>query len=178
MKKINVLMMIVAFMMFRLAINWPVEGSVVVRTANRKNIESETCETETEIDETESETEIVNSYTDEDLYVLSHIIQCEAGYCEREMMEGVGSVVLNRVADPRFPNTITEVVNQPGQYRPVTDGIFTSAVPTDLVMEVSVDLLEHGSKFPPEVVWQANFKQGTGTYQTLSTSYSTMYFCY
>lgn len=180
MKKINVLMMIVALMAFRLAINWPVEGSVVVRRANGKNIESETCETETEteIDETESETEIVNSYTDEDLYVLSHIIQCEAGYCERAMMEGVGSVVLNRVADPRFPNTIIEVVNQPGQYRPVTDGIFTSAVPTDLVVEVSIDLLEHGSKFPPEVVWQANFPQGTGTYQTLSTSYSTMYFCY
>ena len=132
--------------------------------------------------ETESETEEYvpqpNSYTDEELYLLSHIIQCEAGYCERAMMEGVGSVVLNRVADPRFPNTIYEVINQPGQYRPVTDGIFTSAVPTELAIEVSIDLLEWGSKFPPEVVWQANFPQGTGTYLTLSTSYSTMYFCY
>lgn len=181
MKKINVLMTIVALMAFRLAINWPVEGSVVVRRANGKNIESETCETETEIDETESETEYIaqpNSYTDEELYLLSHIIQCEAGYCERAMMEGVGSVVLNRVADPRFPNTIYEVINQPGQYRPVTDGIFTSAQPTDLVIEVAIDLLEWGSKFPPEVVWQANFPQGSGTYLTLSTSYSTMYFCY
>ena len=35
------------------------------------------------------ETETEAAYTDEDLYVLSHIIQCEAGYCEREMMEGV-----------------------------------------------------------------------------------------
>ncbi len=125
-----------------------------------------------------AETETEAMYSEEDLYVLSHIIQCEAGYCEREMMEGVGSVVLNRVADERFPNTITEVVNQPGQYRPVMSGTFVNAVPTEDVMEVSIDLLENGSKFPPEVVWQANFPQGTGVYQTLSTSYSTMYFCY
>lgn len=134
-------------------------------------------EAETETDETETEP-VPMEYTDEDLYILSHIIQCEAGYCERAMMEGVGSVVLNRVADPRFPNTIYEVVNQPGQYRPVTDGIFTSAQPTELVIEVAIDLLEWGSKFPPEVIYQANSPLGTGIYKTLSTSYSTMYFCY
>lgn len=178
MKKLNIIMslLICGLLLGSFA------ASVIAETNCDKELEAAvgTEETETEYtDETESETEAVpNSYTDDDLYVLSHIIQCEAGYCERAMMEGVGSVVLNRVADPRFPNTIYEVVNQPGQYRPVTDGIFTSAVPTDLVMEVSIDLLEWGSKFPPEVVWQANFPQGSGTYLTLSTSYSTMYFCY
>lgn len=137
-------------------------------------------EFETEIDETESEA-TPNEYTEDDLYVLSHIIQCEAGNCQREMMEGVGSVVLNRVADPRFPNTITEVVNQPGQYTPVASGAFASAQPTELVMEVAVDLLEWGSTFPPEVVWQANFPQGEGTYLPLDPPPgvgSTMYFCY
>lgn len=134
-------------------------------------------EAETEADETETEP-VPMEYTDEDLYVLSHIIQCEAGYCQREMMEGVGSVVLNRVADPRFPNTITEVVNQPGQYTPVASGAFASAQPTELVMEVAVDLLQWGSKYPQEVIYQANFQLGTGIYKTLSTSYSTMYFCY
>lgn len=174
-RKINTLLLLSLILAFRLTLIMPVEGrSVVVRRANGK---ADCAETETEIDETETEAQPME-YTEEDLYVLSHIIQCEAGYCEREMMEGVGSVVLNRVADERFPNTITEVVNQPGQYRPVTDGIFTSAQPTELVMEVSIDLLEWGSKFPPEVVYQANFPQGSGTYLTLSTSYSTMYFCY
>lgn len=133
-----------------------------------------TVETETETFETETEA----AYTDEDLFVLSHIIQCEAGYCEREMMEGVGSVVLNRVADERFPNTIYEVVNQPGQYRPVMSGTFQNAQPTDEVIDVAIDLLTNGSKLPANVVWQANFPQGTGTYKTLSTSYSTMWFCY
>ena len=48
----------------------------------------------------------------------------------------------------------------------------------DEVIDVAIDLLENGSKFPVEVVWQANFVQGKGIYKTLSTSYSTMYFCY
>lgn len=129
--------------------------------------------------ETETETELEPmEYTPDELYTLSHIIQAEAGYCQREMMEGVGSVVLNRVADERFPDTIDDVVHQPGQYSPVSSGIFDSVQPTKLAIDVAIDLLEYGSKYPPEVVWQSNFPQGDGTYITLSTSYSTMYFCY
>lgn len=122
------------------------------------------------------ETETERSYSDDDVWYLSRVIQAESGYCQREMMEGVGSVVLNRVADDRFPNSIPEVIQQPGQYS--TLSWLSSQTPTEEVMDVTIDLLENGSKFPPEVVWQANFPQGSGTYQTLSTSYSTMYFCY
>ena len=112
----------------------------------------------TEIAETESETE--QPYSDDDFYELSHVIQAEAGYCERDMMIGVGSVVLNRVEHEDFPDTVYEVIHQPGQYSTVSN--LSSQVPTKLV----------------DVVYQANFPQGTGTYLTLSTSYSTMYFCY
>ena len=55
-------------------------------------------------------------------YLLAAIIQCES---EGEPYEGklaVGSVVLNRVAHPRFPNTITEVVYQKNQFAPVASG--------------------------------------------------------
>lgn len=123
----------------------------------------------------ETETE-APAYSDDDLWYLSRVIQAESGYCSKEMMEGVGSVVLNRVADDRFPGTIREVIEQPGQYS--TLSWLSSQVPTEDCMEVTIDLLENGSKFPPEVVWQANFPQGSGTYKTLSTSYSVMYFCY
>lgn len=116
------------------------------------------------------------SYTEEDFWYLSHVIQAESGYCSTEMMEGVGSVVLNRVADDRFPDSIKEVIEQPGQYS--TLAWLESQVPTEEVLEVTTDLLENGSKYPAEVVWQANFPQGSGIYKTLSTSYSTMYFCY
>ena len=121
----------------------------------------------------ETETEL--SYTEDDLWYLSRVIQAEAGYCSTEMMEGVGSVVLNRVASDRFPDTIPEVVEQPGQYS--TAAYLASQDPTKEALSVAVDLLEHGSKYPADIVWQANFPQGSYTYMTISTSYSTMYFC-
>jgi hypothetical protein len=122
------------------------------------------------------ETETERSYSDEDIWYLSRVIQAESGYCQREMMEGVGSVVLNRVESDLFPNTVREVIEQPGQYS--TLSWLSSQAPTDEVMEVTVDLLENGSKYPEDVLYQANFVQGSGVYKTLSTSYSTMYFCY
>lgn len=44
-------------------------------------------------------------YTGDDLWYLSRVIQSESGYCSREMQEAVGSVVLNRVGDERFPDS-------------------------------------------------------------------------
>lgn len=124
--------------------------------------------------ETESETE--QPYSDDDFYELSHVIQAEAGYCERDMMIGVGSVVLNRVEHDDFPDTVYEVIHQPGQYSTVS--YLSSQVPTEEVEAVTDYLLRNGSQYPEDVLYQANFPQGTGTYLTLSTDYSTMYFCY
>jgi hypothetical protein len=84
-------------------------------------------------------------------------------------------VVLNRDASDKFPNTIAEVIQQPGQYS--TLGWLESNPPTSDALEVAIDLLENGSKLPGDVLYQANFPQGTGTYETISTCYSTMYFC-
>ena len=123
----------------------------------------------------ETETEM-QAYTEEDLWYMSHTVQAEAGYCEREMQEGVASVIMNRVNSDLFPDSVMECILQPGQYS--TASYLSTQEPTEQVIDVCIDILENGSKFPPEVVWQANFPQGNGIYQTLSTSYSTMYFCY
>lgn len=112
---------------------------------------------------------------DTDLWYLSRVIQTESGYCSRDMQAYVGSVVLNRVNDDRFPGTIPEVIEQPGQYS--TASYLASVEPTKSAIEVAVDLLENGSMLPGDVIYQANFPQGIYTYTTLSTSYSTMYFC-
>ena len=122
------------------------------------------------------ETETERTYTDEDLWYLSRVIQAESGYCSIEMQEGVGSVVLNRRDSDLFPDTIKEVIEQPGQYS--TLSWLSSQIPTEEVIEVSIDLLENGSKYPENVLYQANFCQGSGVYKTISTSYSVMYFCY
>ena len=127
-----------------------------------------------DVEETEPETEL--PYSADDFYELSHVIQAEAGYCDWDMMVGVGSVVLNRVKSDKFPNTVYEVIHQPGQYS--TASYLDSQVPTQQVLDVTDYLLRNGSEYPADVLYQANFPQGSGTYLTLSTSYSTMYFCY
>lgn len=57
-----------------------------------------------------------------EIYLLAAIIQCEA---EGEPYIGkiaVGNVIFNRIRSSHFPNTITGVVYQPGQFSPVASG--------------------------------------------------------
>ena len=118
------------------------------------------------------------TYTEDDLYVLSHIISAEAGNCSEDMMLSVGSVVLNRVADNRFPDTISEVVFQEGQYAPTWDGAYYNE-PTEAAKKVAKRLLEEGSAIDASVVWQAEFPQGNGVYDTIESPFgTTMYFCF
>ena len=153
----------------------PLGASVLAGGGSEAGCVDET-EEETQIEESESESETEQTYTDDDFYELSHVIQAEAGYTYWDMMIGVGSVVLNRKESDVFPNTVYEVIHQPGQYSTVS--YLASQVPTAEVEEVTDYLLRNGSQYPADVLYQANFPQGSGTYLTLSTSYSTMYFCY
>ena len=66
------------------------------------------------------------SYSDLDL--LAAIIWCEAGNQSYDGMVAVGQVVMNRVASPSYPNTISEVLNQPGQFTPASSGTLQSAL--------------------------------------------------
>ena len=118
------------------------------------------------------------TYTEDDLYVLSHIISAEAGNCSEDMMLSVGSVVLNWVADDRFPDTISEVVFQEGQYAPTWDGAYYNE-PTEAAKKVAKRLLEEGSQIDGSVVFQAEFPQGNGVYDTIESPWGTvMYFCF
>ena len=55
-------------------------------------------------------------------YLLAAIIQCEAWGEPYEGKLAVGSVVMNRVAHSKFPNTITGVIYQKNQFAPVASG--------------------------------------------------------
>ena len=69
-----------------------------------------------------------NAYGCSDLDLLAAIIWCEAGNQTYDGMVAVGQVVMNRVASPNFPNTIAEVLNQPGQFTPASAGTLQAAV--------------------------------------------------
>lgn len=61
-------------------------------------------------------------YAQHDLYWLSHIVYSESNGQPMDGMIGVGNVVLNRVKSASFPNTVKDVVFQPGQFNPVDMG--------------------------------------------------------
>ncbi|MGI5972120.1 MAG: cell wall hydrolase, partial [Oscillospiraceae bacterium] len=87
------------------------------------------------------------------------------------------NVVLNRVASDRFPDTIYDVVHQPGQYSWLGH---TSLVPTERAYKNAKRLLS-GERFcPPNVLFQAQFRQGSGVYASIydSTLCTTTFFCY
>lgn len=112
-------------------------------------------------------------YSEEDLYILAHVICGEAqGYPDDEQLY-VGSVVLNRVNHPSFPNTISGVVFQRGQYGCTKDGNYYRE-PTAQNWANARMLLENGSVLPGNVVWQSGGRQGRGEY--LRTRYHS--YCY
>ncbi|MFZ5351251.1 MAG: spore cortex-lytic enzyme [Bacillota bacterium] len=57
-----------------------------------------------------------------EVYTLAQCIHGEARGESYTGQVAVGAVVLNRVDDPRFPNTISGVIFQPGAFTAVADG--------------------------------------------------------
>lgn len=55
-------------------------------------------------------------YTEEEVTMIAAIIQCEAGNQSDRGQRYIADSILNRVDSPWFPNTVLEVINQPGQY--------------------------------------------------------------
>lgn len=62
------------------------------------------------------------SFGEGDRYLLANLIYCEAGGESYEGQVAVGSVVMNRVLSSVYPNTITGVIYQSGQFSPVASG--------------------------------------------------------
>lgn len=74
----------------------------------------------------------------EEVIILAKIIHLEA---QGEPMEGkiaVGNVILNRVRDDSFPNSIKEVVYQPNQFSPVKQGKMTTTIPNASSVEAAI----------------------------------------
>ncbi len=58
----------------------------------------------------------VTNWEHDDLYLLAKLIQAEADGEPYAGQVAVGAVVLNRVKSPQFPDSIREVIYQPGQF--------------------------------------------------------------
>lgn len=120
------------------------------------------------------EIEIV-TYTEEELELLARVIFAEAGsdWCSDKMQQYTGSVVLNRVVSPLFPDTMREVVYQNGQYSCASSGSINKT-PNERAYNCARFLLENGSVLPSNVIFQSQHRQGDGLYEQVQN----MYFCY
>ena len=115
-------------------------------------------------------------YSPEELEMLACVIYQEAGAdaCCDDCRRRVADVVLNRVADERFPNSIYDVLTQERQYgRFHWTGIVwperadnpgeTHAVTRAYRIAREVLEGEHSELYGRGYIWQAEFKQGSGT---------------
>jgi spore germination cell wall hydrolase CwlJ-like protein len=78
----------------------------------------------------------------------------ESNRSSRDGLMAVGTVVMNRVASPRFPNTICGVVGQPGQF---AYGVLTNPLnPRELpFVERTADAILAGERYKPigDAMW-------------------------
>lgn len=131
-------------------------------------------------------------YSDEDIRILTTTVFHEAGHTTEQLRQYVAQVVLNRVEDSRFPDTVKGVITQPGQYstKYATVEAANAIQATDSkngtyyygICEDSVKAAMMGQvEMPSNVLYQANFSQGKGVWKSVyfnSGWYaSTSYFC-
>ena len=111
------------------------------------------------------------AYTEDDLQTLALLIYQEAGgdACSDDTRLKVGTVVLNRVADKRFPNTIQDVALQRAQYGrlywtglewPERASLPQEAHAVARAYDCAEQLLMGDRALPSDVIYQAEFEQG------------------
>ena len=66
--------------------------------------------------------------TSDELYLMARMISAEARGEPFVGQVAVGAVILNRVESPQFPNTIAEVLYQPGAFSALLDGQFDQPI--------------------------------------------------
>lgn len=134
----------------------------------------------------ETTTQPEPTYTNDELFCMAAAIYNEAGSdsCSDDTRRMVGYVILNRVNDPRYPNTIRGVLLQYKQY-----GTFyktgikfadRASSPSekhavDRAYRIAKEVLEtENIPIPADVLFQAEFIQGTKIYKHQDE----MYFCH
>ena len=111
-----------------LCINSDYEKEVI--ELNELSLDDESCDDEFAMD-----------ISFEDYLEFARLIEAEASTEDTIGKTLVADVVINRVVSDIFPNTITEVINDPGQFDPVNNKYIKYAVPTHESKEAVMDAL-------------------------------------
>lgn len=160
----------------------PTETEPPTETTTQVTEATEATEPPTE-PETEP-TEPQPTYTEEELEMLALVIYQESGgdACSDDTRLMVGTVVMNRIADERFPNTMHGVITQEAQYgRLHWTGIVwpdrashpSEAHAVKRAYALAERILLGERVLPEDVIWQAEFPQGS----EVVAFQDGMYFC-
>lgn len=109
----------------------------------------------------------------EDMRLLANVIYFENWHTDAEKLAAyyTGAVVLNRVANRNFPNTIRGVVYQDGQYI-TTKRFFSEELPEECYT-LAMYLLKYGAPdVPRNVIYQSTHPEfGSGVWREINGEY-------
>lgn len=100
---------------------------------------------------------VAELYTKEELDLIYKCVQCEAGVYDKrwskysakeyEMSQRlITDVILNMVADKKYPNTVTKVISNHGRFSVYPNAIKRCKVTKQIKKVVNNELLKHGNK--------------------------------
>lgn len=81
------------------------------------------------------------NYSASEVALLARIISAEARGEPYDGQVAVGAVIMNRIAHPSFPNTLSGVIYQPGAFSCLTDGGVNAAV-ADSAYQAAKDAID------------------------------------
>ncbi len=104
--------------------------------------------------------------SNDEVMMMAAIMYCEARGEPYQGILAVGSVVMNRVADSRFPNTIEGVIMASGQFSPVASGLYAIALAkgaNETCIQAAKEVLYDGVRIGPWLYFRTinNIIQGT-----------------
>ncbi len=119
---------------------------------------------------------IADNFFEEYFDPVCRLIFVESGNCSAKEQFCTAEVTDNRIMSPDYPDSLYDVIHDPGQYSTVADGSFDIAKPSDEVKQNMEDFLRGRVEtiMPSNVVFQARFIQG----EIWWASDSGQYFCY
>lgn len=151
-----------------------IERKKLAKEKAKKEAE-EKAEAERKAQELANRQRLSSLYTEENVELLAHLINGEAGDQGDECQQAVGQVVVNRVKSKGFQNTLKGVIFAHGQYSCTWDGNFNKT-PSKAAYRNARAVLSGNTiiDVPESVVFQSQFRQGSGVWRKIGSET----FCY
>lgn len=158
-------------------VGWYLEPVILMYAADGRTLYVEQSEVETHqkvgwfLSEREAKESVINQ---QELLLLAKTIHAEAAdnnYTDRCY---VGAVIMNRVDSGIWGNTVRSVITAKGQYACYGNRKFNQYPPEECIKIAKELMLGERYGMPPNVIFQAQFRQGKGVFAKVGVHY----YCY